>query len=50
MYDCMKNFRVSKDTDKKLKKVLSKNKKLNLSELLRDILNLKLDELLNTSH
>lgn len=46
----MKNFRVSKDTDKKLKKVLSKNKKLNLSELLRDILNLKLDELLNTSH
>ena len=46
----MKNFRVAKDTDKKLKKVLSKNKKLNLSELLRDILNLKLDELLNTSH
>ena len=44
----MKNFRVSKDTDKKLKKVLSKNKKLNLSELLRDILNLKLDELLKS--
>lgn len=48
MYDCMKNFRVSEDIDRKLKKVLSKNKKLNLSELLREILNLKLDELLNT--
>ena len=48
MYDCMKNFRIDEDTDRKLKKVLSKNKKLNLSELLRDILNLKLDELLNT--
>ena len=48
MYDCMKNFRVSKETDRKLKKLLSKNKKLNLSELLRETLNLKLDELLSS--
>lgn len=48
MYDCMKNFRIDEDIDRKLKKVLSKNKKLTFSDIVRDALNLKLDELLKS--
>lgn len=48
MYDCMKNFRIDEDTDKNLKKVLKKNKSLTFSDIVRDALRLKLDELLKS--
>lgn len=44
----MKNFRIDEDTDKNLKKVLKKNKSLTFSDIVRDALRLKLDELLKS--